>query len=291
MNILCIWIIIEINTLAFSNILREKKNSESSLIYLSINTLPALAFILSLVFTETLTNKQNLWTIILIIIARITKIGLFPFHSWIFRISKFISKMNILLILTIQKIIPLKLFSILVSNKLLIFMIIINVFKGNIISFSSIEISNFLIGSSINYRSWIIIMSTVSLKLSLTFLFIYIRIILNLFIAINKKAKNLKLNNNYRLIVAISLFIRSPPFPGFIIKTLFINYIAIIENKINIILIFRFILISFFSSILYLQLLFTEIQIVINTGKKINKWIYTTIFIISIILFISFLII
>lgn len=174
-------------------------------------------------------NLRNL-SINLILISIFLKIGIPPFHLWIPVISPYISWLILLLILTIQKLIPFYIINLInaTRNFLLTSFLIVAVILTSIIPpFIIIKLTNFKIiitYSSINQSGWLILITIIKSNLWLIYFIFYtlIIIIISSLIYIYK-INFMFINNDQSYISLISIFYifnigGLPPFSIFYIK-------------------------------------------------------------------------
>lgn len=218
------------------------------------------------------------------------KIGRAPFHYWLPLIIEGLEWINILILLTWQKINPL---IILFYNNIINFLYIFIFFSltiGAIKRFNNSSLKKIISYSSINQLRWIIISLNYNYLIKL-YLFIYfylIIIIIKLIKLINLKylseIYNLKINNKFIKLFFFSNFLSLgglPPFLGFFPKILIILKL---NNSIMIFLIITFTLLLLFIYFRIILVIFIlnsiKINIIINNYKKkeINKLIKFSLF-------------
>ena len=207
-----------------------------------------------------------------IIIFRIfLKLGVAPFHIWFISILKTRSLFILIILSTIQKIIPLVILSNISIRFDLIYMIIlINTIFLLIILSRIINLNKILAVSSINNIIWILFRIIFSLKLIFIFIIIYLFLLIGVFILYNLYNLNifLQINRiNYfdKLIITI-IFISLggiPPLLGFLIKYVILKFIIIYEK-------IFFLLIIIFSSLLVLYIYLSRIYFFLTNIPSIK---------------------
>ena len=152
-SLVILWILIELNLIFFIIIILNsfysflEGNTEQSLFYLIVQTIGSILFLMGLVFTDFF-KFLDLDNNFLILFSLILKLGLFPFHQWVYRISAYISTFTFLILLTIQKV-PL-LFVIFSFNiDILILIAVFNLLFGSFFIIKSYSIKELLVSSSI----------------------------------------------------------------------------------------------------------------------------------------------
>ena len=188
----------------------------------------------------------------LLIIRIFIKLGISPFHTWFISILKTCSLYILILLSSLQKIIPL----IILNNiyfyiNIFYFCIIITIIFLFLILARVININKLLALSSLGNILWLISRNLLSLKLIILFIFIYIILLIGIYLFYSSFYYNLFIQINrinfYDKIIIVILFISLggiPPLLGFLRKFLILKIIFIYEN------LFLFILIIFLSLIL-----------------------------------------
>lgn len=234
-------------------------------------------------------------TFLLIICSIIIKIGLYPFYFWALDIRKILRWINIIVLITWQKIIPIFILIKILKKINIWWILIISIFIINIIL---IKISNtkiILISSSLIHSRWIILSSKFLIYFPLIYLTIY-SIILMINTKLIKIRNRLKLpfqklekKNKNLLIISIFRIRGIPPSIGFFIKiTIIYSIIKIIDPYWIIIATLLVASIRFF---VYFQISYKNITIDYNHNKiypsyyKFNR---SFIFFINTIIFLLF---
>lgn len=293
-DLLIIWFFIEINNFIFiCYICIEIKIKKNIFLFYIIQILTSLLLIFPLIINNFfLLNNQNI-SILNFYLALILKLGIPPFHLWIIYLSSFMPWKILFIFLTIQKIIPFYIFSLIKINLWIFFLLII--LSSYIPIFKIINILNFkilLTYSSINQSRWIFILIFFKNLFWLIYILIYriILLIISIFFNYFKFSFNFhinfsnKLNFNFLLIFLILNLARIPPLSFFLIKW-FSIYIFLFNSQIYFILILiiinSFILIYIYINLLFLIIFFYTIKFkfnIINFNNFINKNIYLILF-------------
>lgn len=212
---LTIWIILEINVLAICNLLATnskiiKKRETSTFMYYLIQVILSFLIITWVFYT----NKNNQAVEIIVGLAILRKIGIWPFHGWYIKLitTLEIKQRSIIIIITWQKILPILLVST-IQLKSSILRVILLITIGTILASLSqltpkLEIKKIIAISSINNNSWILIRSIVSLICFFTFLSLYsitLLITLRLIEKIEGKSKHLRKNFWLNTIIVANL--------------------------------------------------------------------------------------
>ena len=189
---------------------------------------------------------------LLLIIRIFIKLGISPFHTWFISILKTCSLYILIILSTIQKLIPLIILNnIYINYKIFYLRILLTIIFILLILSSVINLNKLLALSSLGNILWLISRNILSIKLIFLFIIIYIYILLGIYIFYNMYYYNIFLQINrinfFDKIIIILLFISLggiPPILGFLRKLLILKIIFIYEN------IFLFLLIIFSSLIL-----------------------------------------
>jgi len=266
---LIIWIRLEINILRFLPIISSGLNIEleNSVKYFIIQRWASIIFLIRFFFCNYLFNRFYTLLIIRIFI----KLGISPFHTWFISILKTCSLFILIILSTVQKLIPLIILNnIYINFNLLYFRIIITIIFILFILSSVINLNKLLALSSLGNILWLISRNILSLKLILLFIFIYNIYYYNIFIQINRI-------NFFDKIIIIIVFMSlggMPPMLGFLRKLLILKIIFIYENMfLFLIIIFSaLILLYHYISRIYFFLTFVP-SIKLNLNYNNNSWI------------------
>ena len=277
---LIIWIRLEINILRFLPIISSGLNIEleNSVKYFIIQRWASIIFLIRFFFCNYLFNRFYTLLIIRIFI----KLGISPFHTWFISILKTCSLFILIILSTVQKLIPLIILNnIYINFNLLYFRIIITIIFILFILSSVINLNKLLALSSLGNILWLISRNILSLKLILLFIFIYIYILLGIYIFYNIYYYNIFIQINrinfFDKIIIIIVFMSlggMPPMLGFLRKLLILKIIFIYENMfLFLIIIFSaLILLYHYISRIYFFLTFVP-SIKLNLNYNNNSWI------------------
>lgn len=301
-DLFIIWFFIEINNFIFICLICLKTSKKKIIFfYFIIQTIASLLIIFSLLYRSFFFFQFNPSKIIFILSLSL-KLGIPPFHLWIPSISLFLSWEILFFFLSIQKIIPLYIISLIEIKPLIFYLIILT--SSFISTFKIIINLNFkiiLTYSSINQTRWIILL--IIFKNILWFIYFIIYSLILLIINIIFQFLNISYNFFYSIkplnIQLIYIFIffniaRLPPLSFFFIKWLRIYTFLINSNifLIFIIILFNsFILIYIYINIITLLIFFYSIKsklfFIINYPfKKIYLILFTRFFLSLIIILI-----
>ena len=275
--------------------LKERFEIENSIKYFLIQSWASIIFLISFFFSNYLFTNIN----ILIILRIFIKLGIIPFHRWFIRILKTSSIYILILLSSIQKLIPLIIINNLYIENNLIYVSIVLILIINVLLLPrTINLNKILSISSLNNLIWLLYRTITSVKLILIFIFIYTFLLIRLNIIYNYYNFNMFLQINsinfFDKVILRIIFISLggiPPMLGFLIKFIILKIIFLYEN------LFIIILIIFSSLILLYYYLSRIYYFLVNIPRlKINFkvnifFIKKVVYVISIIFFNIFIII
>lgn len=270
-----IWIGLEINLIAFIPLINKNYNllsTESSLKYFLVQALASRILLLGIILLILFNFKfHNL----ILNSALLLKMGAAPFHFWMPRVREGLDWINLLLLLTWQKIAPfLALFNI-IEFTILIIITIITALIGALGGLNQTSIRKIITYSRINHLGWILIRIFFNKNIWLVYFFIYRLISLIRFLLFNYlkifylNQLIFNINNSLFKFLLFCNFLSLgglPPFLGFLPKWL------ILENftHLNPFLILFLVIITIISLNFYLRITYFAFSLNIN----FNKWIF-----------------
>jgi len=243
------WIGLELNLISFIPLITIKINSyfsEAAIKYFLIQAL-ASAFI---IISRCLYMSFTLLSSALISVALLLKLGAAPCHFWFPQVIQGLSWIQVIILISIQKLAPIFLISYLMTSPALVQIIILSAilsaFIGAVGGLNLIRLRKIIAFSSINHISWILISISLNDIIWILYFSLYVVIsssVIGLFHSL--QASNIPdlLNSNHltsilTLVVPLRLLSLGglPPFTGFVPKWIVIQIIVI--NKIFIPLFF-----------------------------------------------------
>nr|YP_010324872.1 NADH dehydrogenase subunit 2 [Haemaphysalis sulcata]UNO53923.1 NADH dehydrogenase subunit 2 [Haemaphysalis sulcata] len=287
------WIMMEMNMMMFIPILKQNKlqNCNSMITYFIVQSFSSIMFFMFSMMTIT---NFSVFNETLIVISLMIKLAMIPFHSWLILISETLDYNSLMIILSMQKVIPLFILSKMKTELSFIFSMISLIFSS-IMIFNLKFLKKILIFSSISHMSWMIIIMNFMSNFWMTYMFIYFFMILmltkfllksNVFLIYD--LMKLKMTNSNKIGIIVSLLSLGgvPPFIGFVIKFLAINIII----KYSIISMMILITSSLLNIFIYIRMItpilltFNNITINFNLFKIIKNFIFYSVIIITLIL-------
>nr|BAD24949.1 NADH dehydrogenase subunit 2 [Haemaphysalis flava] len=253
------WIMMEMNMMMFIPIMKYNKleNCNSMISYFIVQSFSSILFFMS---ASMIHMNYSYFMEILINISVLIKLGMIPFHFWLISISEVLDYNSFLLILTIQKIIPLFiLFK--MKTEISLFISILSLMMSSIMIFNLKMLKKILIFSSISHLSWMIILMFILSNFWISYMIIYFLMInsivnflkKNMIMSLNGLTSNkISVNEKISIIISMMSLGGMPPLLGFVIKfiaiTLIIKYsmilmmILIMSSLINIFIYIRMII-------------------------------------------------
>ena len=299
-NIIITWRFIEINLLSFIPLITFRKYFNPHIIglkYFLIQSLGSIFLLVSILII--LISEKNNFFNLFFVFRLLWKIGVPPFHFWLFSLIIELNWLLFFILSSWQKILPLYLINKIYFNLwdyIIILRLIICVVG---VMFQS-RIKKLIIFSSIFTSSWII-SSIIFFKIIWTLLLgIYRLILFFLIIFLSNRRLLIKESENYFFITQIEKFYiffillriaGIPPFLGFFIK-ISVLFILLLYKKfiISFILVVSSIIILFIYRRIFLNRLrgLNSINKIIFSYKNFNLFFFRTIFFIGPIIFLIF---
>nr|UZT67576.1 NADH dehydrogenase subunit 2 [Tessmannella kiplingi] len=282
-----IWICLEINMMSFIplTIFNNKKFNDTAMKYFIIQSLGSSLYLyfmlISMIYSK---NYSIFW---MIIMSLLIKMGMFPFYLWYINIIKKMSWFNNFLLLTFQKILPLYIMNMMMSNLMspnnfLIFqiyfiLILFNAIFSIMMIYKINSIKILLTLSSLNHMSWLMYIINYNLKMFTFYYLIYSLTLFNLtYIFLFFKMKNLNnlytMNNmNFKiyLIILMMTLMSFPPLFGFFTKSY--STMLFIQNN-SLYLIYMLMLTSIIMTFFYFKIFIPSIMINLKNFKNNNKF-------------------
>ena len=277
-SILLIWVALELNLLRFLPIISSENNLsiENRIKYFLVQRWASILFLTAFITSEILFSRAHL----IITVAILIKLGTPPFHIWFIIIIKTSPFFIIILLSTVQKIIPLYFIRNIFFSKALFF---ISIFLTRIFSaallWTIVSIGKLLAISSIININWILIRTQISFKLVFLFIFIYLHLLLGLVLILNKNNSKTFIQRTNKIgtvdKVGIILIFMSlgglPPLLGFLIKLVILKFILLKNNIIlAIVLVFLSLILLFhyLSRSYYLLTMYPRIKFITKSSAK-----------------------
>ena len=183
------------------------------------------------------------------------KLGIIPFHTWVFLISKNLKWKRLIIFFSILKVIPLWGLFLRIEKKFLIFIVFLNLILFSFIPLNNLEIYFILSFSRILNSIWILLSIILSFLIFLYFVVVYIRATIQLlWFTESKKSTDFSDSSIFCLFYLMGF----PPIPNFFVKLIILK--EFYYSRILLILLIL-IFLNFISSIIYLKSLLLLILI------------------------------
>lgn len=230
------WVGLELNLLSFIPLISSRRNryrSESILKYFLVQVLASIIIIFSSLFILIIVNLKIVFSLSLIL-----KLGAAPFHFWFPQVIEGLNWIQVLILITFQKVGPMILLSYLVYDKWRLIMIftsaVVSAVVGATGGLNQLYLRKIIAFSSINHISWIFF--AIILREYCWLLYFRIYCLLSFLVVVNfylQQAYHFShlINRRFplipKIISIISLFSLGglPPFLGFIPKWFIIQEI------------------------------------------------------------------
>nr|YP_010535649.1 NADH dehydrogenase subunit 2 [Alectorobius puertoricensis]UYB78535.1 NADH dehydrogenase subunit 2 [Alectorobius puertoricensis]UYB78548.1 NADH dehydrogenase subunit 2 [Alectorobius puertoricensis] len=289
-----LWLCMEINMMSFIPLMLSKNFMSMNMIMLYFLVQSSASSIYIFSISMFFINSQILQNLsILINISMLMKLGAAPFHMWFPLVSESLSYNMLSILLTIQKMIPLYILSLFISN-LVLFPIIISATVGSFGGFNQFSIRKILAFSSISHLAWIMTLQLLESNFWFIYLLLYSTIVMTIIMAFNIHFINFynfskKINPSLNLLLIFMLLSLGgmPPTLGFAMKWMTLKIIS----KYMMILSIPLILSSLINLFFYLRISYNSMMKFNNFYKWEKSMLYKLIAIISSQLMIIFILI
>nr|YP_002971019.1 NADH dehydrogenase subunit 2 [Hydrometra greeni]ACJ69482.1 NADH dehydrogenase subunit 2 [Hydrometra greeni] len=177
-NWISLWMGMEMNMMMFMAIIAKKynnKSSESMMIYFLIQSMGSMIFIYSIFMNKMcmlMTNMNINMYYFIMLMSIMLKIGTAPFHFWLISMMSKMSWDNNLILMTLQKIIPMIIIQI-ITNNYIIFIVIMSVIVGAIGGINQSSIKKMMGYSSINHMGWMMMSTLIENEMWFKYFIIY----------------------------------------------------------------------------------------------------------------------
>nr|YP_010254850.1 NADH dehydrogenase subunit 2 [Lissorhoptrus oryzophilus]QUA05789.1 NADH dehydrogenase subunit 2 [Lissorhoptrus oryzophilus] len=288
------WIGMEINLLSIIPIMKSSKNkfpAESTMKYFITQSMASSILLISILLSLNLKNLFNEefsnFTMLMLNSSFLIKMGAAPFHFWFPEIIEGLSWMNIMIMLTWQKIAPMILLMYNMKNMSMFIHIIIisSSLIGGIQGLNQMSIRKILAYSSMNHIGWMISSLMCSSLTWLLYFLIYSTISINIIFLLNKfnifymnQMNMFNKNKMIKIFLAMNFLSLGglPPFLGFMPKWL--TMLSLIKNNfyfISSIMVFlTLITLYFYTRMIFSSLTINNNENLIHYFNKLNFYFF-----------------
>nr|ALO76428.1 NADH deshydrogenase subunit 2 [Laccoptera ruginosa] len=239
------WLGVEMNLMFMIPIMMKKNNnysSEAMMKYFFNSKISLNNFNLLFVNNSNSNLKMN-YMVMILQFSIIMKLGMAPFHFWLPEVMEGLTWKNCLIMLTWQKIGPMIMLMMTLSNSIFVtFSILISSLLSGIQGLNQISMRKILAYSSINHMAWMTMSMMSSSYIWMIYFLIYSMGNLNLILFFNSmkifvinQINSINLNKMWKILILVNFMSLGgiPPFIGFLpkwltIHTLIMNYNSVI---------------------------------------------------------------
>nr|ALO64483.1 NADH dehydrogenase subunit 2 [Andrena fulva] len=232
-NKIFLWMTLEIATISFISMLIMSKMYNSSIIYFIISFISStILFLGMLVYPSANLNM-------LIMVGILIKTAMFPFNYWFNLMSKSLNYLNLGMLMTLMKFIPLNIMHLMIEmNQFLLPVIITSMIMSPIMTINKYSLKLILSYSSIHQTSLMMMMMYMNFYMFIMYFSLYTMVTMNLVILLNKSSNTLKyeynsINKKNKIIYFLYMIVYSyfPPMSTFILKWTLIENMILMNNK------------------------------------------------------------
>nr|AMX74092.1 NADH dehydrogenase subunit 2 [Chiropterargas boueti] len=265
-----LWISMEINMMSFIPIMfkKDKYSSDSMIMYFIIQAITSSLFLLIVLMQHMFYDLFIINMLISSIMCM--KIAAAPFHFWLPELSEGLSMLALSILLTMQKMIPLFVMSLYLTNLMTIY-ILLSAFIGSLGSFNQHSLRKLMVYSSIAHLSWMMCLIMLNSFMWIIYLIMYTTILIMLLYILdmmNLATFNMTLNPNFSMCMLLMILLLSvggmPPTMGFMMKWLALKEIISSWPHMSLMLIIS----SIFNLYIYMRLIYNFMLM----KMEYNKW-------------------
>nr|WPM87341.1 NADH dehydrogenase subunit 2 [Lepus europaeus]WPM87666.1 NADH dehydrogenase subunit 2 [Lepus europaeus] len=289
---LTMWIGLEMNMLAIIPILINKatpRSTEAATKYFLTQATASMILMMAITLNIldsgqwTLTNPQNHFTPIMIMLALIIKLGMAPFHFWVPEVTQGVPLKSGLILLTWQKLAPLSILyqiSSSIDSTMMMLVAILSIMVGGWGGLNQTQLRKILAYSSIAHMGWMAAIITFNPNTMVLNLIIYILLTIPMFMMFIQHTSTTTLslsqmwNKTPLMVTAILITLMSlgglPPLTGFIPKWIIIQELT--KNG-NIIMPTMMAMLALLNLFFYLRLIYSSSLTMFPTTNNLKmKW-------------------
>nr|AGH19706.1 NADH dehydrogenase subunit 2 [Rhipicephalus microplus] len=275
------WLMMEMNMMSFIPLMNnyKLKNLNAMITYFVVQAFSSSLFFIS-AFQYNMMQIE--FFLFLINVSILIKLGMIPFHLWLISISEMLHFNSILILLTMQKIIPLLIAEKFMNNSL-IPLFTMSTFFAAFLAMKHKLMKKILIFSSISHQGWILCLLVKKFNFWIAYLMLYFIIFFNIIKIFNKHSiiffsdfmkKKMKTEIKIKMIMLMMSLGGMPPFLGFFMKIVSIYLLM----SLNLIFIFMLILSSLLNLFFYMRMIiplfFINLKFFTWNNIFLNKNIY-----------------
>nr|ALO64405.1 NADH dehydrogenase subunit 2 [Andrena labiata] len=231
-NKMFLWMSLEISTMSFISMTIMSKSYNASLIYFIISFISSTIMFMGLLFYPSM--NLNL----LILISILIKIAMFPFNYWLNMMSKSLNYMNLGILMTLMKYIPLNILHLLNDmNQFILPVVLASLIISPIMTINKYSLKLILSYSSIHQTSMMVMIMYMNFYMFISYFMLYTTITMSLMNMLNKMNSKLKyefiMDKKMKIMFFFMMISYSyfPPMTTFIMKWSIIENMMIMNNQ------------------------------------------------------------
>nr|ALO64823.1 NADH dehydrogenase subunit 2 [Andrena minutula] len=270
-NKMFMWMTLEISTVSFISMIIMSKSYNASIIYFIISFISSTIMFLGFMFHPSINMNMLISASILI------KIAMFPFNYWFNLMSKSINYMNLGMLMTLMKFIPLNIMHLLTElNQFILPVIMASMIISPIMTINKYSLKMILSYSSIHQTSLMVMIMYMNFHMFIMYFIMYSLMtinLLNMLHHMNSKLKYEFISSKktkimfFMMMISYSYF---PPMTTFIMKWSIIENLIMMNNQFKLITI-MVMLSSFVMIWSYLNFMNNNIMNYNNFNKMFMK--------------------
>nr|QCG69823.1 NADH dehydrogenase subunit 2 [Andrena hunanensis] len=235
-NKMFMWMTLEISTMSFISMMIMSKSYTPSIMYFIVS------FVSSTMLMLGLTLHPNINLNMMIMVSIMIKIAMFPFNYWFNLMSKSINYMNLSILMTLMKFIPMNIMHMTTEmNQLMMLMIVASMIISPVMSINKYSTKLILSYSSIHQTSMMMMIMYMNFYMFITYFTLYTIITLSLVYTFSKTSNKMKyefiMNKKMKITLFITMIMYSyfPPMTTFIMKWSLIENMIMMNNQLKLI--------------------------------------------------------
>nr|ALO64700.1 NADH dehydrogenase subunit 2 [Andrena angustior] len=270
-NKMFMWMTMEIMTMSFISMLVLSKSINSAIMYFIVSFISSTIMFLGLLLYPSINMN------IMILISILIKIAMFPFNYWFNLMSKSMNYMNLGILMTLMKFIPLNIMHLTIEmNQFLMPFIMMSMIISPVMTINKYSLKLILSYSSIHQTSLMMMIMYMNFYMFMFYFTMYTIITINLMITLSNSVNSMKyeymMNKKNKIIYIMYMIMYSyfPPMSTFILKWSLIENLIMMNNQFKLIAIIVM-LSSFMMIWSYLNFMNNNIYNYNNFNKMFSK--------------------
>nr|ALO64767.1 NADH dehydrogenase subunit 2 [Andrena bicolor] len=235
-NKMFMWMTMEIMTVSFISMLILSKSINSAILYFIISFISSTIMFLGLLMYPSINMNM------MILISILIKIAMFPFNYWFNLMSKSMNYMNLGILMTLMKFIPLNIMHLTIEmNQFLMPIIVVSMITSPIMTINKYSLKLILSYSSIHQTSLMMMIMYMNFYMFILYFTLYTIITMNLMILLNKSMSSTKyefmMNKKDKIIYFMYMIMYSyfPPMSTFIMKWSLIENLIMMNSQLKLV--------------------------------------------------------